>query len=147
MFVSSYYTTGVVNKSLIFHTKYPKHFRASLRSIILSASSLTWNPGSAPDNPFLSSFMTYHSTGFETRLTRRISLFHKYCRVHVAQSLVDCVAFCASLYVRLSVCPFVIALSILLWFTASGSSNGISIVNVWVCSTLIGLFGFNFVFI
>ena len=36
---------------LIFHTKYPKYFRASLHSIFFSAPPpppLTWNPGSAP---------------------------------------------------------------------------------------------------
>jgi hypothetical protein len=37
-------------KIVIFHTKYPKHFRASLRSaqFFLSAPPLPWNPGSAP---------------------------------------------------------------------------------------------------
>ena len=37
---------------MIFHTKYPKNVRASLRSAqfsFLSPSPLTWNPGSAPD--------------------------------------------------------------------------------------------------
>ena len=36
---------------MIFHTKYPINFRASLRSaqFSLSPSPLTWNPGSAPD--------------------------------------------------------------------------------------------------
>ena len=35
---------------VIFHTKYPQNFRASLRSVrfFLSAPPLTWNPGSAP---------------------------------------------------------------------------------------------------
>jgi hypothetical protein len=39
------------SKIVIFHTKYPKNFRASLRSaqFFLSAPPLTWNPGSAPD--------------------------------------------------------------------------------------------------
>ena len=38
-------------KIVIFHTKYPKNFRASLRSaqFFLSAPPLTWNPGSAPE--------------------------------------------------------------------------------------------------
>jgi hypothetical protein len=38
-------------KIVIFHTKYPNIFRASLRSaqFFLSAPPLTWNPGSAPD--------------------------------------------------------------------------------------------------
>ena len=38
-------------KIVIFHTKYPKYFRASLRSaqLCLCAPPLTWNPGSAPD--------------------------------------------------------------------------------------------------
>ena len=37
-------------KIVIFHTKYPKNFRASLRSarFHLSAPPLTWNPGSSP---------------------------------------------------------------------------------------------------
>ena len=37
-------------KIVIFHTKYPKNFRASLRSaqFFLSAPPLTRNPGSAP---------------------------------------------------------------------------------------------------
>ena len=37
-------------KTEIFHTKYPKIFRVSLRSarFLLSAPPLTWNPGSAP---------------------------------------------------------------------------------------------------
>jgi hypothetical protein len=37
-------------KIVIFHTKYPKHFRTSLRSeqFFLSASPLIWNPGCAP---------------------------------------------------------------------------------------------------
>jgi len=35
---------------VIFHTKYPKYFRPSLRSVqfFLNAPTLTWNPGSAP---------------------------------------------------------------------------------------------------
>jgi hypothetical protein len=39
-----------LRKIVIFHTKYPKQFRASLRSaqFFLSAPLLTWNPGSAP---------------------------------------------------------------------------------------------------
>ena len=37
-------------KILIFHTKYPKNFRLSLRSAqFFQVRSLTWNPGSAPD--------------------------------------------------------------------------------------------------
>ena len=38
-------------KIVIFHTKYLKRFRASLRSaqFFLNAPPLTWNPGSAPD--------------------------------------------------------------------------------------------------
>ena len=37
-------------KIVIFHTKYPKIFRVSLRSaqFFLSAPPLAWNPGSAP---------------------------------------------------------------------------------------------------
>jgi hypothetical protein len=37
---------------VIFHTKYPNNFRASLRSaqFFLSTPTLTWNPGSAPDD-------------------------------------------------------------------------------------------------
>ena len=37
-------------KIVIFHTKYPKNFSASLRSaqFFLSTPPLTWNPGSAP---------------------------------------------------------------------------------------------------
>jgi hypothetical protein len=37
-------------KIVIFHTKYPKHFSAYLRSaqFFLNAPPLTWNPGSAP---------------------------------------------------------------------------------------------------
>ena len=36
-------------KIVIFHTKYPKNFRApSARRNFLSAPPLTWNPGSAP---------------------------------------------------------------------------------------------------
>ena len=37
-------------KIVIFHTKYPKHFRASLHSaqFFLSTPPLAWNPGSAP---------------------------------------------------------------------------------------------------
>jgi hypothetical protein len=36
-------------KIVIFHTKYPKHFRASLRSVqFFQVRPLTWNPGSAP---------------------------------------------------------------------------------------------------
>jgi hypothetical protein len=40
-------------KIVIFHTKYPKNFRASLRSaqFFLSVPPLTWNPTSAPGNP------------------------------------------------------------------------------------------------
>jgi hypothetical protein len=36
---------------VIFHTKYPKNFRASPLSaqFFLCAPPLTWNPGSAPD--------------------------------------------------------------------------------------------------
>ena len=37
-------------KIVIFHTKYPNNFRASLRSAqFLSALPLTWNSGSAPE--------------------------------------------------------------------------------------------------
>ena len=37
-------------KIVIFHTKYPKNVRASLRSAqIFKCALLTWNPGSAPD--------------------------------------------------------------------------------------------------
>jgi hypothetical protein len=38
-------------KIVIFHTKYPNNFRASLRSahFFLSAPPLTGNPGSAPE--------------------------------------------------------------------------------------------------
>ena len=41
--------TIFLRKIVIFHTKYPKNFSASLRSahFILSAPPLTWNPGSA----------------------------------------------------------------------------------------------------
>jgi hypothetical protein len=37
-------------KIVIFHTKYPNNFRASLRSTLffLNTPLLTWNPGSAP---------------------------------------------------------------------------------------------------
>ena len=37
-------------KIVIFHTKYPKNVRTSLHSaqFFLSATPLTWNPGSAP---------------------------------------------------------------------------------------------------
>ena len=49
-------------KIVIFHTKYPKYFRASLRSaqIFLSAPPpLTWNPGSAPVYSNRISFMYF----------------------------------------------------------------------------------------
>ena len=41
-----------LRKIVIFHTKYPNNFRASLRSaqFFLSTPTLTWNPGSAPDD-------------------------------------------------------------------------------------------------
>jgi hypothetical protein len=36
-------------KIVIFHTKYPTNFRASLRSAqFFQVRPLTWNPGSAP---------------------------------------------------------------------------------------------------
>jgi hypothetical protein len=37
-------------KIVIFHTKYPNNFRASLRSVqfFQVRPPLTWNPGSAP---------------------------------------------------------------------------------------------------
>jgi hypothetical protein len=46
-------------KIVIFRTKYPKNFRASLRSaqFFLSAHPLTWNPGSAPDLCKLKAFI------------------------------------------------------------------------------------------
>ena len=38
-----------LQKILIFHTKYPKKFRESLRSTrFFKVRPLTWNPGSAP---------------------------------------------------------------------------------------------------
>jgi len=38
-----------LRKIVIFHTKYPKYFRASLRSArFFKCAPLTWNPGSAP---------------------------------------------------------------------------------------------------
>ena len=42
------------HKIVIFHTKYPNNFRASLSSaqFFLSAPPLTWNPGSAPVSMF-----------------------------------------------------------------------------------------------
>ena len=42
----------VLRKIVIFHTKYTKNFRASLRSARLFLSApppLTWTPGSSPD--------------------------------------------------------------------------------------------------
>ena len=37
-------------KSMIFHTKYPNNFRASLRSAQFSkCTHVAWNPGSTPD--------------------------------------------------------------------------------------------------
>ena len=38
-------------KIVIFHTKYPKNFRASLCSaqLFFKSAPLAWNPGSAPD--------------------------------------------------------------------------------------------------
>ena len=39
-----------LRKIVIFHTKYPKYFRASLRSAqFFKVRPLTWNPGSAPE--------------------------------------------------------------------------------------------------
>ena len=44
-----------LRKIVIFHTKYPKNFRATLREFFKCAlpPPLTWNPGSAPEFTFL----------------------------------------------------------------------------------------------
>ena len=60
-------------KIVIFHTKYPKYYRASLRSaqFFLSASPLTWYPGSAPA---LGTVFIIHSNHWTGRILYQLVL-------------------------------------------------------------------------
>ena len=49
-----------LRKMVIFHTKYPKNFRASLRSVqfFTVRPPLTWNSGSAPGTPIYVNYVS-----------------------------------------------------------------------------------------